>query len=39
VKAVSAVTLQDGDKAVALTAGEFDGIERDQWWRLAACLL
>jgi F420H(2)-dependent quinone reductase len=35
VKAHPAVTLQDGDKVVALTARELDGVERDQWWRLA----
>jgi deazaflavin-dependent oxidoreductase (nitroreductase family) len=29
------VTLQDGDKVLALTARELDGTERDEWWRLA----
>jgi F420H(2)-dependent quinone reductase len=35
VKANPAVTLQDGDKVVALTARELDGTERDEWWGLA----
>jgi deazaflavin-dependent oxidoreductase (nitroreductase family) len=35
VKAHPAVTLQDGDTVVALTARELDGAERDEWWRLA----
>jgi deazaflavin-dependent oxidoreductase (nitroreductase family) len=35
VKANPAVTLQDGDKVVALVARELDGDERDEWWRLA----
>lgn len=35
VKANPAVTLQDGDKVVALAARELDGDERDEWWRLA----
>jgi F420H(2)-dependent quinone reductase len=35
VKANPAVTLQDGDRVVALTARELDGSERDEWWRLA----
>jgi F420H(2)-dependent quinone reductase len=35
VKANPAVTLQDGDKVVALTARELEGSERAQWWRLA----
>jgi F420H(2)-dependent quinone reductase len=36
VKANPAVTVQDGDKVVALTARELEGPEREQWWRLAA---
>ncbi|OBK45294.1 nitroreductase family deazaflavin-dependent oxidoreductase [Mycobacterium sp. 1081908.1] len=35
VKANPAVTVQDGDKVVALTARELEGPEREQWWRLA----
>jgi deazaflavin-dependent oxidoreductase (nitroreductase family) len=35
VQANSAVTVQDGDKVVALTARELEGPEREQWWRLA----
>lgn len=35
VKANPAVTVQDGDKVVPLTARELDGAEREQWWRLA----
>ncbi len=35
VKANPAVTVQDGDKVVSLTARELDGNEREQWWRLA----
>lgn len=35
VKANPAVTLQDGDKVLALTAREVTGAEREQWWRLA----
>lgn len=35
VKANPAVTLQDGDRVVALTARELDGTERDEWWGLA----
>jgi F420H(2)-dependent quinone reductase len=35
VKANPAVTLQDGDKVVALVARELDGDERDEWWQLA----
>lgn len=35
VKANPAVTLQDGDTVVELTARELDGAEREQWWRLA----
>jgi F420H(2)-dependent quinone reductase len=35
VKANPAVTLQDGDKVVALTARELEGTEREEWWRLA----
>lgn len=32
VKANPAVTVQDGDKVVALTARELDGTERKEWW-------
>src|ERR1700754_1310218 len=32
VKANPAVTVQDGDKVVALTAREVEGAEREQWW-------
>ncbi len=35
VKANPAVTVQDGEKVVALTARELEGAEREQWWRLA----
>ncbi len=35
VKANPAVTVQDGEKVVALTARELDGAEREEWWRLA----
>lgn len=35
LKAHPEVTLQDGGKAVALTARELDGPEREQWWDLA----
>jgi F420H(2)-dependent quinone reductase len=35
VKTNPAVTVQDGDKVVALTARELEGSEREQWWRLA----
>ncbi|MCV7090139.1 nitroreductase family deazaflavin-dependent oxidoreductase [Mycobacterium interjectum] len=35
VKANPAVTVQDGDKVVSLTARELKGAEREQWWRLA----
>ncbi|OBF54748.1 nitroreductase [Mycobacterium sp. 852002-50816_SCH5313054-b] len=35
VKANPAVTVQDGDKVVSLTARELDGAEREQWWRRA----
>lgn len=35
VKANPAVTVQDGDKVVSLTARELEGGEREQWWRLA----
>ena len=35
VKANPAVTVQDGDKVVALTAREVEGAEREQWWDLA----
>lgn len=35
VRANPAVTVQDGDRVVALTARELEGPEREQWWRLA----
>ena len=35
VKANPAVTVQDGDKTVALTAREISGDEREHWWKLA----
>lgn len=35
VKANPAVTLQDGEKVLALTARELEGSEREQWWRLS----
>jgi F420H(2)-dependent quinone reductase len=35
VKTNPAVTVQDGDEVVALTARELEGSEREQWWRLA----
>ncbi|BBX35671.1 hypothetical protein MMAG44476_11474 [Mycolicibacterium mageritense DSM 44476 = CIP 104973] len=35
VKANPAVTVQDGDKVVNLTARELDGAERQHWWDLA----
>jgi F420H(2)-dependent quinone reductase len=35
VKTNPAVTVQDGDKVVTLTARELDGPEREHWWRLA----
>lgn len=35
VKANPAVTLQDGEKVVDVTARELEGAEREQWWRLA----
>ena len=35
VKANPAVTVQDGENVVALTARELKGSEREQWWRLA----
>lgn len=35
LRANPAVTLQDGDKVVSLTARELEGAEREQWWRLA----
>ena len=35
LKANPAVTLQDGDKVLALTARELEGTERAEWWRLA----
>jgi F420H(2)-dependent quinone reductase len=35
VKANPALTLQDGEKVVDLTARELGGAEREEWWRLA----
>ncbi|MCV7389512.1 nitroreductase family deazaflavin-dependent oxidoreductase [Mycolicibacterium porcinum] len=35
VKANPAVTVQDGDKTLPLTARELDGDEREHWWKLA----
>lgn len=35
LKANPAVTLQDGDKVVAVTAREVSGDERERWWRLS----
>jgi F420H(2)-dependent quinone reductase len=35
VRANRAVTVQDGEKVVALTARELEGSERELWWRLA----
>jgi deazaflavin-dependent oxidoreductase (nitroreductase family) len=35
VKANPAVTLQDGDKVVPLTARQLEGTEREEWWQLA----
>jgi deazaflavin-dependent oxidoreductase (nitroreductase family) len=35
VKAHPAITVQDGDKVVELTAREVEGVEREQWWELA----
>lgn len=35
VKANPAVTVQDGDRIVALVARELYGAERDVWWQLA----
>ena len=35
LKANPAVTLQDGDKVLQLTARELDGSEREQWWQRA----
>ncbi|OBA72049.1 nitroreductase [Mycobacterium sp. 1554424.7] len=35
VKANPPVTVQDGEKVVALTARELEGSEREHWWRLA----
>lgn len=35
VKSNPSVTLQDGDKVVAVLARELDGAERDEWWQLA----
>ena len=32
VKANPAVTLQDGNKLMTLTAREIDGVEREYWW-------
>ena len=35
VKANPAVTVQDRDKVVSLTARQLEGAEREQWWQLA----
>lgn len=35
VKANPAVTVQDGDKILQLTARELAGDEREHWWKLA----
>jgi deazaflavin-dependent oxidoreductase (nitroreductase family) len=35
LKANPAVTLQDGDKVLALTARELEGTDCEEWWRLA----
>ncbi|OCB54823.1 nitroreductase [Mycobacterium vulneris] len=35
VKANPAVTVQDSDKTLSLTARELDGDEREHWWKLA----
>ena len=35
VKAHPAITVQDGDKVVELTAREVEGVKREQWWELA----
>ncbi|GFG62571.1 nitroreductase [Mycobacterium kubicae] len=35
LKANPAVTLQDGEKVVELTAREVEGDEREQWWQRA----
>ncbi|OBK35251.1 nitroreductase [Mycobacterium sp. 1165196.3] len=35
LKANPAVTLQDGDKVLRLTARELDGAEREEWWQRA----
>lgn len=35
VKAHPAITVQDGDKVVELTARQVEGVEREQWWELA----
>ena len=35
VKANPAVTVQDGDRVVSLTARQLEGAEREQWWQLA----
>ena len=35
VKANPAVTVQDGEKVLNLTAREIEGAEREQWWKLA----
>ncbi|OBG91399.1 nitroreductase [Mycobacterium sp. E3251] len=35
LKANPEVTLQDGERAVALRARELAGLEREQWWKRA----
>ena len=35
VRVNPAVTLQDGEKVVSLTAREVEGSEREKWWQLA----
>ncbi|MEB4209320.1 nitroreductase family deazaflavin-dependent oxidoreductase [Mycobacterium sp. 94-17] len=35
LKANPAVTVQDGDQVVTLTARELDGAEREEWWQRA----
>lgn len=35
VRVNPALTLQDGDNVIALTARELEGAEREQWWQLA----
>lgn len=35
VKANPALTVQDGERVVSLTARELEGAEREEWWRRA----